>query len=344
MPDPAAKLNLNQKHKNREEDQMKVSRREFMKYCTMSAAALGLSSALGPLAKALAAGSGPPIIWLSASSCTGCSVSLTNRISATAPYDAADLLINTINLAYHPNLMGAAGDLAVQTLRTVDDGSFILVVEGGIPTIYNGKTCILWSENGVDVTAMAAVKELAAKAAKIICVGTCSSYGGIPGGAPNPTMVKGVKALTGKNTINIPGCPPHPDWMVWTIAQLLAGQNPSLDSYGRPTALFGTTVHSKCSRRETQWATSLSQTNRCLINLGCKGRNTRANCPTLKWNNGVNWCVAADSLCNGCTNSTFPDAYAPLFSTMGAISASSHDGVTINPPRTTCTTCHGQKS
>jgi len=319
---------------------MKVSRREFLKYCTASAAALGLSSALGPLAKALAAGNGPPIIWLSASSCTGCSVSLANRISGSAPVDVADLLINTINLAYHPNLMGASGDLAVQTLRTAAKGSFILAVEGGIPTIYNGKTCILWSENGVDVTAMAAVKELAAKAAKIICVGTCSSYGGIPGGAPNPTAIRSVKALTGKSTINIPGCPPHPDWIVWTIAQLLAGVTPTLDSSGRPTALFGKTVHSQCPRREKTWATSLSQTGLCLNNLGCKGPQTYGDCASRKWNNGVNWCVAADSLCQGCTQSTFPDKFAPLFSTMGATPLREHPSV--NTPKTTCTACHGQ--
>jgi hydrogenase small subunit len=319
---------------------MKVSRREFLKYCTASAAALGLTSTLGPLAKALAAGNGPPIIWLSAASCTGCTVSLANLISGSAPADAADFLINTINLAYHPNLMGATGDLAVQTLRSVDDGSFILAVEGGIPTVYNGKTCFLWSENGVDVTAMAAVNELAAKATKIVCIGTCSAYGGIPAGAPNPTAIKSVQALTGKTTINIPGCPPHPDWIVWTIAQLLAGQNPSLDSYGRPTALFGSTVHSRCPRRNQNWATSLSQTGLCMNNLGCKGPQTKADCPTRMWNNGVNWCVGADSLCQGCTESTFPDKFAPLFCTMGALPGN-HDGVAVNPPRTSCTACHG---
>ncbi|MRR05912.1 MAG: twin-arginine translocation signal domain-containing protein [Deltaproteobacteria bacterium] len=321
---------------------MKVTRREFLKYCTASAVALGLTSALGPLARALAAGNGPPIIWLSASSCTGCTVSLANRVSSSAPVDLTDLLINTINLAYHPNLMGAAGDLAVQTLRTVDDGSFILAVEGGIPTIYNGKTCILWSENGVDVTAMAAVNELAAKAAKILSIGTCAAYGGIPGGAPNPTAVKSVKALTGRsNIINIPGCPPHPDWIVWTIAQLLAGRNPSLDSSGRPTELFGATVHSKCPRRDTEWATSLSQTGRCLNNLGCKGQQTYADCASRKWNNGVNWCVGSDSLCQGCTQSTFPDKFAPLFSTMGANPLNDHPKVTA--PRNTCNSCHQKK-
>lgn len=319
---------------------MRITRRNFLKYCTASAAALGLSSTLGPLTRALAAGNGPPVIWLSAASCTGCSVSLANRISGNAPVDVGDLLINTINLAYHPNLMGASGSLAVDTLRSADDGAFILAVEGGVPTIYNGKTCILWSENGADVTAMAAVNELAAKAATIICIGTCASFGGVSAAAPNVTAVKSVKTLTGKPTINISGCPPHPDWIVWTIAQLLAGEKPSLDSYGRPTALFGATVHSKCPRRETAWATSPSQTGLCLNNLGCKGRNTHGDCPSRKWNKGVNWCVGADALCQGCTNSTFPDKFLPLFSTTGAVPFKDHPRVPTS--RATCTSCHGK--
>ena len=317
---------------------MHISRRDFMKYCTASAAMLGLSPMLGPLSRALAAGGGPPVIWLSAASCSGCTVSLANRISGSAPVDLADLLINTINLAYHPTLMGAAGELAVQTLRKADDGAFILAVEGGVPTLYNGKTCILWSENGRDVTAMAAVNELAAKAAKILAIGTCASFGGIPGGAPNPTSVKGVKTLTGKPVINIPGCPPHPDWIVWTIANLLAGNAPPLDTLGRPTALFGKTVHSQCSRHDKDWATSLQQTGLCLNNLGCKGQQTYADCANRKWNNAVNWCVGADSPCHGCTESGFPDKFAPLFSTVGALPRE-HERVSA---KTSCTSCHGQ--
>ncbi len=324
---------------------MKVSRREFMKYCTASAAALGLTSALGPLAKALASTNGPPIIWLSAASCTGCTVSLANLISSSAPVDLADLLINTIDLAYHPNLMGAEGNLAVQTLLNAEAGSFILAVEGGIPTLYNGSTAILWSQNGSDVTALSAVQQLAPKAAKVLSIGTCASFNGICGANPNPTGIKSVSAATGVSTINIPGCPAHPDWIVWTIAQLLAGKTPTLDSYNRPTALYGNTVHSKCSRNNSAWATSLSQTGLCLGNLGCKGRETYADCPTRQWNNGVNWCVGtvssngngADSLCQGCTQSGFPDKFAPLFSTMGATPLGHK---TVNPPRTTCTACH----
>ena len=324
---------------------MKVSRRDFMKYCTTAAGALGLSTVLSPLQKALASTSGPPVIWLKGASCTGCTVSLANRISSSHPVDLADLLINTVDLVYHPTLMAAQGDLAVQNLRNAEAGTFILAVEGGIPTLYNGKTCTLWTENGTDVTALAAVKDLAPKAKYVLSIGACASFGGIAGAAPNPTGIQSLQTASGVSTINIPGCPPHPDWVVWTIAQLLAGTVPTLDSYRRPTTLYGSTVHSQCSRRNSSWATSLSQTGLCLGNLGCKGRQTYADCPTRKWNNGVNWCVGtvgsngngADSLCQGCTQSGFPDKYAPLFSTMGAL-PSGHERV--SPPRTSCTSCH----
>ena len=322
---------------------MKVTRREFMNYCTGSAAALGLASTLGPLQKALAASSGPPIIWLKGASCTGCTVSLANRISSSAPVDVADLLIHTIDLVYHPTLMGAAGDLAVQTMLNAATGKFILAVEGGIPTIYNGKTCTIYTQNGVDITALAAVQVLAPKAAAVLSIGTCASFGGMAAANPNPTLVKSLSAATGVPTINIPGCPPHPDWIVWTIAQLLSGVTPTLDSSRRPTMLYGNTVHSQCSRRNKSWATSLSSTGLCNGNLGCKGRQTHADCPTRMWNNGVNWCVGtissngngANSLCNGCTENGFPDKFAPLFSTNGA-TPGGHRAV-IKP---TCMSCH----
>lgn len=323
---------------------MKVTRREFLNYCSGSAAALGLVETLGPLEKVLASTSGPPVIWIKGSSCTGCTVSLSNLVSSSAPVDLADLLIHTIDLVYHPTLMGAAGSLAVQTLKNAAAGKFILAVEGGIPTLFGGKTCTIYSDGGVDVTALQAVQQLAPKALKVISIGTCASFGGMSGANPNPTGIKSVAAATGISTINVAGCPPHPDWIVWTIAQLLAGANPSLDSSGRPTALYGRTVHSQCSRVSQAWAASLGDTGLCNGNLGCKGRRTHADCPTRLWNNQTNWCVGtissggngADSLCQGCTEPAFPDAFAPLFSTRGAL-PSGHDLVAIKP---SCSSCH----
>jgi len=322
---------------------MKVTRRDFLNYCVGSAAALGLARVLAPLDIELASSGGTPIIWLKGACCSGCTVSLANRISKTAPVDAADLLIHTIDLLYHPMLMGAAGESAVHQLLDASSGKFILAVEGGIPTLYNGKTCTVYTHNGVDVTALEAVKQLAPKAAHVLSIGSCAAFGGLSGANPNPTQIEGVSDASGVSTINIPGCPPHPDWTVWTIAQLLAGNIPALDANHRPIEFYGSLVHSKCSRHDKPWATSLSSTGLCNMNLGCKGPQTHADCSTRLWNNETNWCVGtisstgngADSLCIGCTESGFPDKFSPLFSTMGA-TPSDHEVLS----EATCMNCH----
>jgi len=67
---------------------MYIGRRDFLKYCIGSAAALGLPlSVLGKLEKALAAEGGelPTVVWLNGANCTGCTVSLANLISETGP-------------------------------------------------------------------------------------------------------------------------------------------------------------------------------------------------------------------------------------------------------------------
>ena len=54
-----------------------LTRREFLKYCTGVAATLGLSSMMGiRIAEAATAPKRPPVIWLSAQECTGCTESL----------------------------------------------------------------------------------------------------------------------------------------------------------------------------------------------------------------------------------------------------------------------------
>jgi hydrogenase small subunit len=299
---------------------MQVSRRSFLKYCIGSAAVLGLDlPVLGALEKALAAGGGPPVIWLSAAGCSGCTVSLANLAGETAPTDVADLLVNTIDLAFHQTLMGAAGDLAVATLREAAGGSYILAVEGGVPTAFGGRTCTLWTEGGREFTALEAVRALAPSAAAVLAIGTCAAYGGIPGGKPNPTGVQSVGAAGGRATVNIPGCPTHPDWIVWTIARLLAGKAPRLDSAGRPLELFGSTVHERCPRRNRGWALGYGEEGACLQGLGCKGPATRADCPTRGWNAGTSWCVGANSLCLGCTDPAFPDRFSPFYGSAGVL-------------------------
>jgi hydrogenase small subunit len=218
-----------------------------------------------------------------------------------------DLLVQTISLRYHPTLMAAAGQTAVDAIGEVyRKGGYLLLVEGGIPRAFGGHTATLWSDQGKEVTAREAVTRLAERARAIISVGACACWGGIPASGSNPTDIVGVRELTGKPAIHIPGCPPHPDWIVAVIAKLIAGSTISLDSVGRPKFLFNTRVHERCPLREAEEASSFGQRGRCLEELGCRGPRTVAPCPAQKFNGGVNWCIGAGAVCLGCTEPTFP--------------------------------------
>lgn len=282
---------------------MNISRRDFLKYVGASALALGLGEwHLAELERALAQTTGTPVLWLSGSACTGCSVSLLNAVNP--PVD--QLLTSTLSLRYHSTLMAAAGDLAVSAARsTAQAGGYILVVEGAIPTGAGGRYCYVWDEGGQPVTMASALTSLAASARHVVAVGTCAAYGGIPRVYP-VTGAVGVGAFLGRAVVNLPGCPAHPDWIIGTLSQLILGNVPALDANGRPVAYYGNTVHSACPRRTGPKATNFGQDGLCMNLLGCKGDVTCADCSTRLWNNRQNWCVGVNSLCIGCTEPQFP--------------------------------------
>ncbi|MGB2820008.1 MAG: hydrogenase small subunit [Phycisphaerae bacterium] len=310
---------------------MKLTRRDFLKATSAVATALGLPvPGLLGLRKALGTETSvlPPVVWLQAQSCTGCSVSLINTISMM-PIE--ELLLNVLDLDFHPTVMAGAGEIAVGAAEAAyndGEGPYILVVEGAIPTGENGLYCHLWEipgeppdgENVVE-TALDVVQRYAASAHLVIAVGTCAAYGGMVAGAPNPTGAMGVQDVVGEDVpiVNIPGCPAHPDWIVGAIAYVMAnGAVPPLDRHGRPEVFFGTKIHERCPRRHTKRATELGEYG-CLNALGCNGPNTGSDCPVRMWNaaeaggSGVNWCIGAGSPCYGCTEPSFPDRMAPFY-------------------------------
>jgi len=317
---------------------MQITRRSFLKYCTASAAALGLSPAtLQQLAAALASDGAPTLVWLHGSGCQGDSVSFLNLFADVAPVGdltAGSVLLEHVNLAYHTVVMASAGETAVTMARQARRrGGYVLVLEGGVATAFGGKACLVMSIDGRTMTYQQAVLEWAADAAIVLCVGTCASYGGIPMSGPvpaeaNPTGIvscpDAIRAVyPQKSIINIPGCPAHPDWIGWTVVQLILGNDIPLDAYGRPTALYGNetvddktlNVHENCPRREGKethvgFATTFGQDLHCLQELGCRGPTTFSDCPNRKWNNGengpANWCVDANAMCIGCVQPNFP--------------------------------------
>ncbi len=319
---------------------MRITRRDFLKYCTASAAALGLTPAgLKQLQAALASGGAPTLIWLHGSGCQGDSISFLNLFANVEPVGdvtAGSVLIEHVNLAYHTVVMASAGQTAVDMARDAQQaGGYVLVLEGGVPTAFGGKACMIMTDGDKRITYHEAVLDLAADAAVVLCVGTCASFGGIPmsgkvAGETNPTDVKScpdvVKgAYPEKLVINIAGCPAHPDWIAWAVVQLILGNDIQLDEYLRPVALYGNqtvdrttlNVHENCPRKEGKdshvgFATTFGQDHYCLENLGCRGPVTFSDCPSRRWNKGengpVNWCVDANAVCIGCVQPNFPVA------------------------------------
>jgi len=311
---------------------MSVSRRSFLRYCTLSAAALGLDALkLRLLNEALANPAAPSVVWLNGSSCTGCSVSFLNRISDVPgqPVDVVDVVGHAINLVFHPTIMSAAGEVAVSALKQAyNKGNYVLVLEGAVPTAFDGHACVVWKYAGQDVTYQQAVQELTARALVTLCAGTCASFGGIPASGSNPTGAMGVRQFTGRPTINISGCPANPDWVVWAVVQLLLGNPIPLDADGRPIALYSTgfdgtpeepVIHNKCPRNpnftSTPLALNFGEDGHCLQDLGCRGPFTKSRCKAA-WNGigGVyppgahpgHWCIGVNAPCHGCVEKTFP--------------------------------------
>lgn len=309
---------------------MNVTRRDFLKASAAITGALALkASGLMQLQRAMAGGANaPPVIWLQGQGCTGCSVSLLN---STYYMTIDQLLIDTLDVKFHPTVMAAAGtpregevnNLAVSAAEDARvAGGYVLVVEGAIPAGANGDYCHIWP----GMTMIDAIDIYGPSAAAILAVGTCACYGGMAGGEPNPTGAMGVeralRSLGHKrmSVINIPGCPAHPDWIVGTVAALLAGETPELDDDGRPKEFFDTVVHKRCPNRGLGGGQAKFLSDRgCLSALGCKGQQTHADCPLRQWNSagqgqtGVNWCVGSRNPCQGCTEPDFPDGTTSPF-------------------------------
>jgi hydrogenase small subunit len=307
------------------------SRREFLRWAAAATAASAFADAFAPrIARALEeAVREYPLVWLQASACSGCSVSVINTIHPSIKNVILDQILpgKQLSLNYHSTLMAAGGPLSTgAAMKTHADfpGRYVFIVEGAIPTADDGLYGTLGEEDGRPVTLLEWVRRLAPDAMAVIAVGTCAAYGGIAAARPNPSGCRGVgvvmrEADISTPVINVPGCPCHPDWFIGTVARVLLYGLPKsseLDEYGRPKVYFGRSVHSRCIHRdnldEGVFATHLGETG-CLLEIGCKGPFTYADCPLRQWNSGVNWCISANAPCMGCTEPGFPDAHAPLY-------------------------------
>lgn len=258
------------------------------------------------------------IVWLHAVGCTGCSISTFNSTYPHAPQILLEEILPGIRveILFHSTLMKAHGSRALKPVREAAAGRFpfLLVVEGAIPV--GPQSYLGGIGGGKDLPSL--VEDLARHCTATVALGTCAAYGGLAAARPNPGQCRGVWDFLESRgleaaVINLPGCPPHPDWVVGTLAAVAAGRfdvTRDLDDELRPVMYYGTLVHQWCPRRasfdEGKFAKKLGDPG-CLYELGCKGSITYGDCPQRHWNNRVSWCIGVGAPCSGCTQPEFPD-------------------------------------
>jgi len=179
-----------------------ISRRSFLKFCSLTATSLGLGPAFMPkIAWAMENKPRTPVLWLHGLECTCCSESF---IRSAHPL-AKDVVLSMISLDYDDTLMAAAGHQAeaiLDEVMTKYKGNYILAVEGNPPLNQDGMSCIIGGKPFVEQ-----LKRVSRDAKAIISWGSCASWGCVQAAKPNPTQAVPIhKVITDKPIIKVPGC------------------------------------------------------------------------------------------------------------------------------------------
>jgi len=289
-----------------------VDRRDFLKFCVTTAAAMGLEASMVPkVVAAMETKPRIPVVWLHGLECTCCSESF---IRSSHPI-AQDVILNMISLDYDDTLQAAAGYQVEEIRKKLikeHPGGYLLAVEGNAPTADGGVYCTVGGDTFLNV-----LKETAEHAKAIVAWGSCASNGCVQAAHPNPTGAKPVHQLiTDKPIINVPGCPPIAEVMTGVLTYVLTFDAlPELDRMGRPKMFYGQRIHDKCYRRAffdagqfvESWDDDAARKGWCLYKMGCRGPTTYNSCSTFKWNNGVSFPIGSGHGCIGCSEAGFWD-------------------------------------
>ncbi len=295
-----------------------VSRRDFMKFCSLMAATLALpAGGAAKIAEALEKAQKPTLVWLEYQDCCGNTESFLRASDPTV----AQIVLDLLSVNYHETIMAPAGKQAEKSLAdTVKNqkGKYLVVVEGAIPLKDGGVYCTVGGRAAIDIA-----REVCGNALATIAMGACAWDGGIPAAAPNPTGAVGVKdAVKGITLINLPGCPANVVNLTGTVVHYLTfGSLPLTDSMGRPLFAYSRRIHDDCERRAhydagryvQAWGDYGHEHGWCLYQMGCKGPETFKNCPAQRWNQGTSWPVESGHGCIGCAAPHFWDTMTPFY-------------------------------
>lgn len=281
--------------------------------------------------------------WLAGMSCDGCSIA---AVGATQP-SVEDLISGTLPgvpqvVLHHPVLAVEAGQEFVRHFESAANGEldapFVVIFEGSVADEERArKLGGYWSGLGVrevdgepqPIPTAEWLKRLSEKAAAVIAIGTCATWGGVPAAYGNPTGSMGVMDFLGEDyrsalglpVVNIPGCSPVGDNFTETVAAVLLflqgiGPLPEFDELGRPAWLFSESVHRGCTRagfyEEGVFAEAYGDPE-CLVEIGCWGPVVQCNINKRGAINHLGGCMNVGSPCIGCTMPSFPDGFSPFY-------------------------------
>jgi len=251
-------------------------------------------------------------------------------LSAESPNLLESVELLDIKVLWHPSLsntriaeMEAVLDHLVSGEQTLD----ILCIEGAVIRGPGGTGMYDTFKGRPKKDLIAA---LAKRAAYVVAVGTCASYGGI--GADGAVEATGMQfskwtkggflgenfaASSGAPVINLAGCPAHHEVTVGVLSAVAAGQPPELDQYNRPLSWYGMLVHQGCTRNEYHEyrveEKDFGEKGCLFFYKGCHGPLVYGPCNKTLWNRRSSK-TRAGVPCFGCTRPDFPQTY-PFFET-----------------------------
>jgi hydrogenase small subunit len=298
-----------------------LSRRDFLKFCLLTTASLGLPAGMFPkVVEALETKPRPSIYWLNFAACTCCTESL---IKSSHPL-ISNAILSIVSLDFMETIQVAAGQQAEEVIRDgmkQNYGNYLLMVEGSVPTKDGGVYCTIAGD-----TAANYLQKAAEGAKAIFAVGACASYGCVTTAYPNPTGCKPIyKLVSQKQVVNISGCPPIADVISGVLVYFVTFDAlPELDDFGRPKVFYGTRIHDKCYRRAyfdasmfvEEFDDDAARKGWCLYKMGCRGPVTYNACPVVKWNDRVSYPIESGHPCIGCAEPNYWDN-GPMYEHVG---------------------------
>ena len=290
------------------------------------------------------------VLWMTTGlSCEGDSVAMTAATNPSLEDIIQGIIPGMPRVVIHNQVIAyEVGQEFIQAWFDAEEGKldpFVLIIEGSIGNEeINGEGH--WSgfgvnpSNGQPITTNEWVDRLANKAAAVVAIGTCATYGGIPAMKNNATGAMGLpdylgwkwKSKAGPARHLHPGLPGAAGQHDRDAAlPRAAPRRPRAGARaGRPAAA-GVAVRPHRPRElqprrfyeSGNFATEYGSDHRCLVKLGCKGPVVKCNVPLRGWVNGIGGCPNVGGICMACTMPGFPDKYMPFMEedTKGRVSA-----------------------